>query len=141
MKLKCVCLNCKIEFNKTRSSFGKYCGNKCQFEFQYKEYIKNWKSGLKNGARGLAVSKHIRKYLFEKYNNKCCLCGWCSVNKTSGLIPLEVDHLDGDHKNNIESNLRLICPNCHSLTSNYKSLNKGNGRFERMERYHSGQSY
>jgi len=133
MILKCTCLNCETDFDKSRNSFGKYCNNKCQFEFQYKKYIESWKLGLQTGSKGLTVSNHIRKYLFKKYERKCCLCGWCSINETTGLIPLEVDHIDGDHKNNSESNLRLICPNCHSLTSNYKSLNKGNGRTTRRK--------
>jgi hypothetical protein len=29
----------------------------------------------------------------------------------------------------------LICPNCHSLTSTFMNLNKGNGRRIRRERY------
>ena len=34
-------------------------------------------------------------------------------------IPLEVHHIDGDRTNNIETNLRLLCPNCHNFTHNY----------------------
>ena len=43
-------------------------------------------------------------------------------------INLEIDHTDGNAYNNVPSNLRLICPNCHSQTSTYKNRNKGNGR-------------
>lgn len=56
-------------------------------------------------------------------------------------IPLEVDHIDGNHKNSFPSNVRLLCANCHSLTPTYKSKNKGNGRHTRKERYHLGKSY
>lgn len=59
------------------------------------------------------------------------MCGWGEMNKTTGKIPLEVDHIDGNFRNNQIDNLRLLCPNCHSLTSNYKSLNKGKGRSNR----------
>lgn len=31
-------------------------------------------------------------------------------------------------ENNSEDNLRLICPNCHSLTSTYRGANRGQGR-------------
>lgn len=75
-----------------------------------------------------SISSHIRRYLFEKYNNKCCECGWGKLNKYTNKTPLEIEHCDGDFTNNKESNLKLLCPNCHSLTSTYKSLNKGNGR-------------
>ncbi|MGV8961879.1 MAG: HNH endonuclease signature motif containing protein [Candidatus Saccharimonadaceae bacterium] len=38
-----------------------------------------------------------------------------------------MDHIDGDSQNNTEINLRLICPNCHSLTESYRGANKGKG--------------
>lgn len=44
------------------------------------------------------------------------------------FIPLEIDHIDGNSENNSEENLRLICPNCHSLTATYKGANRGKGR-------------
>lgn len=56
----------------------------------------------------------IRRYVLEKYS-----------------IPLHVDHEDGDPTNNTESNLRALCPNCHSLTSTYGALNRGRGRATR----------
>lgn len=38
-------------------------------------------------------------------------------------IPLELDHIDGNNTNNSIENLRLLCPNCHALTSNYRGKN------------------
>ena len=46
----------------------------------------------------------------------------------TNTLPLEIDHIDGNSENNSEENLRLICPNCHSLTANYRGANRGNGR-------------
>jgi 5-methylcytosine-specific restriction endonuclease McrA len=69
-----------------------------------------------------------RRYLFEINDNKCSLCGWSDRNIITDKIPLEVDHIDGNYLNNDIKNLRLLCPNCHSLTVTYKNLNKGKGR-------------
>lgn len=59
------------------------------------------------------------------------MCGWGKINKFTNKVPLEVDHIDGDFRNNKIENLRLLCPNCHSLTSTFKNLNKGKGRIGR----------
>lgn len=93
------------------------------------DYIARWKAGLENGMRGTtAISAQIRRYLFEKFESKCGRCGWGQVNQFTNKIPLEVEHIDGCHRNNVESNLMLLCPNCHSLTGTYRALNIGKGR-------------
>jgi len=79
------------------------------------------------------ISLHIKKYIFEKYNNKCALCGWGKVNPYTNNIPLEIEHKDGNYKNNCEDNLTLLCPNCHSLTSTYKGANLNHGRSSRKK--------
>lgn len=116
------CLNCNKELNKRQI---KYCSNQCQSDFQYKQYIKRWKNGEEDGLSGqYALSKYIRRYLLEKNNNKCSQCGWGEINKFTNTLPLEIDHIDGDYRNNKEENLRVLCPNCHSLTPTYKGANK-----------------
>ncbi len=96
---------------------------------KYERFIERWINGEELGMKGkTGISGHIRKYLFNLYDYKCKLCGWSEINKTTGKIPLEVNHIDGCFTNNKPENLELLCPNCHSLTSSYRSLNKGNGR-------------
>lgn len=65
-------------------------------------------------------------------------CAW-DFNKRH--VAVELEHVDGNSDNNQLSNLKLLCPSCHSLTPTYKAKNKGNGRHSRMARYHAGQSF
>ena len=128
-KPRSLCLHCGTV---TRRSGYKYCSNKCQTDYQYEQYISLWLAGKIVGLQRLGVvSRHIKRYLRAKYMDRCVLCGWSVVNHFTGVIPLVADHIDGDWRNNTESNLRLICPNCDSLTSTYAGANIGRGRKER----------
>lgn len=128
------CKNCGKECDNT------FCSRKCVRDYEYNENIMLWKSGDKSGLTSYNICGFVRRYMFEKYESKCCKCGWCEVNKKTGNVPLQINHIDGDHKNNSEDNLELVCPNCHSLTENFGSLNRGKGRNKRRQRYHEGKT-
>jgi len=124
------CIECgKITINK-------FCSHICQQEKNRK--IRNKK--IESGDLTLGV-RNYKKYLIEKYGEKCMECGWCEINKTSNKVPIELEHIDGNSENNELTNLKLLCPNCHSLTPTYKALNTGNGRHNRKERYRNGKSF
>lgn len=105
----------------------KFCSHKCDNDFKFQTRIEEWKKGNLSGISGEGCSSWLRKYLFIKYDNKCSECGWSKINQTTGKIPLQIDHIDGNFRNNKEDNLRLLCGACHSLTSTFGSLNKGKG--------------
>lgn len=69
--------------------------------------------------RRYITSHDLRLRLLKErvFTHKCQLCQRSTWLKQP--IPLELDHIDGNHKNNNLTNLRLLCPNCHSLTPNY----------------------
>lgn len=130
--------NCKVCNKKLKRSSYIYCSNKCQKVYEYREYIQKWKRGEVSGNRGIVtknISGHIKRHLIELYGEKCFLCGWGKKHSVTGNVPLEIDHINGDADDNREENLRLICPNCHSLSLNFRNLNKGKGRSWRTLKY------
>lgn len=123
---------CRVCGNEPAGASYKYCSNICQQEFQYRRYIEEWKAGKRLGLQKQGtVSPSIKRYLREKYHDQCCICGWAQINPLTNKVPLVADHIDGNWQNNIESNLRLICPNCDALNPTYAALNKGKGRQNR----------
>ena len=133
------CLNCNKPLIKGQK---KYCSNTCQREYQYKQYIEQWKKGEFDGMCGqFGTSAHIKHYLIERANNQCEKCGWHEINPFTNKIPLELHHKDGDYRNNNEDNLELLCPNCHSLTETYRGGNFNKSTREGREKYVSRKNY
>ena len=124
-----TCRHCKNKY-KSYISTSTYCSAACHKAYQFDEIIRQWKNGEQKGWTGntCLVAGWLRKYLFIKYDNKCCKCGWNHTNPVTGKIPLEINHINGDASNCEEDNLELICPNCHSLTPNFRALNKNSIR-------------
>lgn len=68
---------------------------------------------------GRLAAKYLRRSLREIGVAYCC--SECGVGDTWQERPLilHVDHIDGDHHNCLQDNLRFLCPNCHSQTQTY----------------------
>jgi len=66
-------------------------------------------------ARGANLKPHLIKERGHKCES-CALTEWMGQ-----IITIELDHIDGDKTNNNIENLRLLCPNCHSLTPTFKN--------------------
>lgn len=98
------------------------------------------RKGLKHGPKedrirteDILVGKHpdyqtykLKKRLIQEgyFEDKCQRCGWSEKPEGAEFSPCELHHKDGDSHNHLLENLTLICPNCHSLTANYRAKNK-----------------
>ena len=110
-----------------------FCSNKCSLVFKEQARFAQFQTG--------SVSATVaKKILIKLHGFKCMECGWDKINPVSKKCPVELEHMDGNSQNNLPENLKLLCPNCHSLTPTYKALNVGKGRFSRMQRYNEGKS-
>lgn len=79
--------------------------------------------------QGTAQSYVLKKRLFAAgmKTPACELCGWNKKSK-DGRIPVELDHINGDRYDNRIENLRILCPNCHSLQATHRGLNRGKNK-------------
>jgi 5-methylcytosine-specific restriction endonuclease McrA len=94
----------------------KFCSTNCQHEQRKLEFKQLFESGL---IRTSEAQRRILSELFGYQCKECSISEWKSQKLT-----LQVDHIDGNPDNNFPNNLRLLCPNCHSLTPTYKGGNK-----------------
>ena len=141
----------KMGFESLRVHFMKIyycnCGNSRNRKRKYCSIcIKNriWCKGKPSGKLKISLleaktSRVRKRILVEQRGYKCEVCllsDWMNE-----LIPLEIDHIDGNSDNNSPNNLRLICLNCHGQTKTFKAKNKGRGRFTRLLRYRNNKSW
>lgn len=134
------CLNCNKELHKRNQRYNICCSHKCLIEYKQKEVIKKWlaepsSATLADGS----LSETVRNYLIEQAGN-ICPCGDTRRNPVTKKRPLEINHIDGNSRNNNPDNLEVLCPTCHALTPNYGALNKGkSNRLDRRHKYRQGQ--
>jgi hypothetical protein len=70
----------------------------------------------------------IRNYL-ENDPNFLHECSICKNTEWQGRkIPLELDHINGNNRDNRVENLRFICLNCHAQTHTFRGKNKNTPR-------------
>ena len=117
--------------NKKKNSIGvSNCGR--DYAKDYENLPQETKDKM-NWAKGKFVGT-----IFEyngKGNHKGALieerghqCEECKLTHWQGkLIPLELEHTDGNNKNNTKENLKLLCCNCHALTPTWRGRNINTG--------------
>lgn len=79
--------------------------------------LQSWSRPYEEMAHG-----SLRKRLLIERNHTCEACGQGAIWNGQPLS-LELDHIDGNNKNNKIENLRILCPNCHAQTPTFRSKN------------------
>lgn len=91
--------------------------------------VPGWNTLGVKGNRGWAKGKCFAEFgnpgkgafknaLIKERGYKCECCGLSTwMDKP---ITLELEHTDGDRKNNTKENLKILCPNCHSQTPTWR---------------------
>lgn len=73
--------------------------------------------------KGYSRKRIKERLLIEGYKeHKCEECNLKEWNNKP--IPIELEHIDGNGRNNLLENLKLLCPNCHAQTPTYRGKNK-----------------
>lgn len=92
--------------------------------------------GLKKISPKIPLSDIIEKGVYPHYQSyklkkrliaegvKKNVCETCGLSSWKGKqLNLELHHVDGIRQNHKLSNLKLLCPNCHSQTDTFRAKN------------------
>lgn len=128
----CNCIFCNKEFYTYNWSKQRFCSNKCYYESlkslksihycttcgkkievtkyrhtKNEEYYCSRDCYNNRRKKNLKRLKRKTSYYQNLLINSKCNCG---ENK---YYLLQIHHIDGNHNNNIEDNLEIVCANCH----------------------------
>lgn len=141
--IKCLFCSGSIDYDRRRNKFctvscaNKYRGkdtlvktcNSCnkpisnKFELCLNCHTKDAFDKFIEGNFNIKTSQ--AKKILKSINRGCQRCEWDKKNVFTNKIPLEMHHRDGNKDNNLIGNLEILCPNCHSLTKNFRVNSKG----------------
>ncbi len=97
-----------------------YCNSQCMQDHVWQETVNQINEGV------IFSDKVMKRYLLD-LSPKCSECPVGEFYNGKDLT-LQLDHIDGNSDNNSLSNLRILCPNCHSQTETWCARNAKNSK-------------
>ena len=123
--MESVCKNCGSAFiYRPSQSSGLFCSNDCQGEFTVKRKFVN----------GSNFRQSMRKYLL-KVRGLRCESDACHVDGgyvDSDARAFQIDHVNGNRRDNRHENLKVTCVICHCKTSTWGQGNASGDGLKRM---------
>ncbi len=98
-------------FKRKLQKLGLCCSHWKGHAWNKEQRLKDWSSYTK--------ATSLRPHLIKERGHRCETCRRSKWLHTE--IPLEVHHVNGDKTDNSQDNLKLLCPNCHALTPNFRN--------------------
>jgi hypothetical protein len=106
------CLACGKNNDWCRGGKNKYCNNICQWKYRYETIT--LPAILEGKISSKANKPIVSKFLEKRDGYKCSIC---NISEWLGeKLILDIDHIDGNNNNELPSNWRFLCPNCHRMT-------------------------
>ncbi|MFA5572293.1 MAG: hypothetical protein WDA42_04235 [Candidatus Bathyarchaeia archaeon] len=122
-----TCPNCNKLFFTRNYNYQVCCTQQCAADYKAKKLFQTiTETGVFYPKDDTPKnSRFVRKYLIQKYGNKCMICNQSGDDWCGKPITLIIDHINGDSRDWQIDNIQMICPNCDSQLSTYKGRNKG----------------
>lgn len=124
-----VCKHCEgpVTFGYTKSN--EFCSSRCFADWSF---IHRTIPRIERGECTHNSAAVLKRYLRETCGDACAVCGQQPTWNNKPLV-LQLDHIDGDSDNNALTNIRLICPNCHTQTDTFGTKGQGS-RYKKVSK-------